>query len=145
MDTFKGKDIDEMRQLSTKNYCELVIVPHNLTIKFQPLDISVNQAAKSFISNKFNTWNADGVSKQMPNGIVPGYVKVSLKWSYLNLRRAKWIIGTYNHLRKQNNSIIKGFDAAGIIETIKFANDVFKSRKSFYKNLCVCFWLGSLF
>ena len=42
-----------MERLSTKNNCEMVITPHNLTNKFQPLDISVNQAAKKIISYKF--------------------------------------------------------------------------------------------
>ena len=40
MDTFKGQDNEEMKRLSAKNNCELVIVSHNLTCKFQPLDIS---------------------------------------------------------------------------------------------------------
>ena len=66
-----------MKQLSTKNKRESVTVPHNLTNKFQPLDISVNQAAKKFISNKFNTWYANRVSKQLSKGIAPGVVKVS--------------------------------------------------------------------
>ena len=54
MDSFKGQDNEEMKRLCAKNKCELVIVPHNLTNKFQPLDISINQSAKKFISNKFN-------------------------------------------------------------------------------------------
>ena len=54
MDTCKNKDSDEMKQLSTKNNCELVIVQHNLTKKFQPLGICTNQAEKNYISNKFN-------------------------------------------------------------------------------------------
>ena len=54
MDTCKNQDSDEMKQLSTKNNCELVIVQHNLTKKFQPLGICINQAEKNYISNKFN-------------------------------------------------------------------------------------------
>lgn len=66
---------------STKNFLEvckynsnieLVIVSHNLTNKFQPLDISANQSAKKFISNKFNWWYADRVRSQLPNGMAPG-------------------------------------------------------------------------
>ena len=45
-------------------FCEVVIVPHNLTNKFQPLDISGNKAAKSFVSEKYNTWIANEVSNQ---------------------------------------------------------------------------------
>ena len=64
MDTIKGQDNDEMKRLSTNSNCELVISPHNLTNKFQPLDISINQATEKLISSKFNTWHADRVSKQ---------------------------------------------------------------------------------
>ena len=52
MDTFKGQDNEEMKRLCVKNNSVLVIVPHNLTNKFQPLVISINQSAKKFISNK---------------------------------------------------------------------------------------------
>ena len=65
MDTFKTQDNAEIKALCLKNDCELVIVPHNLTNKFQPLDISVNQKAKKFISHKFNIWYADRVSEQL--------------------------------------------------------------------------------
>ena len=65
MDTFKGQDNAEIKALCLKNDCELVIVLHNLTDKFQPLDISINQKAKKFIYHKFNTWYADRVSEQL--------------------------------------------------------------------------------
>ena len=55
MDTFKGQDNDELRKLCMSNNCEVVIVPHNLTNKFQPLYLSVNKAAKALISEKYNT------------------------------------------------------------------------------------------
>ena len=125
MDTFKGQDNEEMKRLCAKNDFELAIVPHNLTNKFQPLDISINQSAKKFISNKFNAWHADRVNKHLSNGVTTGDVKVSLKLSDLKPLHARWIVETYNHLKHQNDSIIKGFDAAGISEAITFANDVF--------------------
>ena len=49
MDTFKGQDNDRLRELCSENYCEVIIFPHNLTNKFQPLDISVYKSAKTFI------------------------------------------------------------------------------------------------
>ena len=125
MDTFKGQGNEEMKRLCAKNNCELVIVPHNRTNKFQPLNISINQSAKKFISNKFNTWYADRVSKQLSNGVAPGDVKVSLKLTDLKPLHVRWIDETYNHLKRQNDSIIKGFDAAWISEAITCANDVF--------------------
>ena len=47
--TFKGQDNDVILDLREKNKCLVVIVPHNLTNKFQPLDITVNKPVKSFI------------------------------------------------------------------------------------------------
>ena len=65
------------------------------------------------------------VSKRLSNGVPPGDVKVSLKLSDLKPLHAPWIIETYNHLKHQNDSVIKGFDAAGISEAITCATDVF--------------------
>ena len=56
MDTFKGQDNDRLTELCSENYCEVVIVPHNLPNKFLHLDISVNKAAKVFIQNIYNEW-----------------------------------------------------------------------------------------
>ena len=103
-----------MKRLYAKNNCKLVIVPHNLTNKFQLLDISTSQSAKKFVSNKFNPWYANRVSKQLSNGNAPGDVKVSLKLSDLKPFHSRWIVEIHNHLKHQNDSIIKGFDAAGL-------------------------------
>ena len=55
MDTFNVQDNEVLKELCAKTFCEVVLVPHNLTNKFQLPDISVNKAAKSFISEKYNT------------------------------------------------------------------------------------------
>ena len=65
MDTFKGQDNDEVAKLCRKNNCALIIVPHNLANKFQPLDITVNKPAKSFIKGKYNMWYTEQVAKQL--------------------------------------------------------------------------------
>ena len=54
MDTFKGQDNEEVAKLRRENNCVLIIVPHNLTSKFQPMDITFNKPAKSFIKEKYN-------------------------------------------------------------------------------------------
>ena len=145
MDTFKGQGNDEMKRLSTKNNCELVIVSHNLTNKFHPLDISLNQAAKAFISNKFNTWYADRVSRQLSN--VHG--KMYLKLSNLNPLYVKWIVDKYNHLRKQNDFISKIFYAAGLLRQLNLKMISSQEKKILLSttdcNLCNCFYFGSLF
>ena len=76
MDTFKGQDNADIKKLCLKNDCELVIVPYDLTNKFQPLDISINQKAKKFVSHKFSTRYSDRVSEQLRRGVAPGDGKV---------------------------------------------------------------------
>ena len=65
MDTFKGQDSNEVSKLCRKHNCVLIIVLHNLTNKFQPLDITVNKPAKSFIKGKYNIWYTEQVAKQL--------------------------------------------------------------------------------
>ena len=96
MDTFKGEDNDIMRELCSKSKCEVVIVPHNLTNKFQPLDLRVNRAAKAFIQNCYNEWFANQVAIQLKRGIDPTDVKISSKLSDLKPLHAAWIVD--NHL-----------------------------------------------
>ena len=79
MDTFKGKDNDRLRELCSENYCEAVIVPHNLINKFQPIDISVNKAEKAFIQNMYNAWFSNEVATQLSRGVNPTEVKITSK------------------------------------------------------------------
>ena len=55
MNAFKGQDNAVILDLCQKHLCQAVIDPHNLTNRFQPLDIT-NKPSKYFISNKYNQW-----------------------------------------------------------------------------------------
>ena len=124
MDTFNGQDNDTIRDLS-KNNCIIVIVPHNMTNKFQPLDISVNKSSKSFLSNLYNQWFSDKVATQLANGKFPCDVKISSKLLDIKPLHAKWIVALYEHLLGQKEMIINGFESAGIMEAIECAQEVF--------------------
>ena len=62
-----------------------------------------------------------------------GWARGGVRVKFGNLERTnflnapKWILGTFNHLRKQNDCIIKNFGAAGVAEAIKCPNDIFKT------------------
>ena len=73
-DTFKGQDNDVILDLCQNHFCQVVIVPHNLTNRFQPLEITVNKPAKSFISDKYNEWFSMLVLQQLEKGIQPADV-----------------------------------------------------------------------
>ena len=48
MDTLKGQDTYVILDLCQKYFSHVIIISHNHTNKFQPLDITVNKPAKSF-------------------------------------------------------------------------------------------------
>ena len=124
MDTFKGQDNDIVQNFCKKHFCQVVIVPHNLTNKFQPLDITVNKPAKSFISNKYNEWFAEQVAKQLQKGITAADIQISFNLVELKVMHARWIASLYEYLCDQKGIILNGFKAVGITEAVESANAV---------------------
>ena len=106
VDTFKGQDNDIVLDLCKKHFYQVVIVPHNLTNKFQPLDITDNKPAKSFTSNKYNEWFAEQVAKQLQKGIPPADIQVSLNLGELKVVHARWISALYDYLCDQKEIIL---------------------------------------
>lgn len=101
-------------------------MPHNLTNKFQPLDISVNKAAKAFIQNLYNEWFSNAVATQLNRGVEPSDVKVSSKLSDLKPLHASWTVKLYKHLCEEREMNIRGFDSAGISEAVYEAQSVYE-------------------
>ena len=79
-----------LKELCNENFCKVVIVPHSLTNKFQPLDVSVNKPAKTFISNKYNSWFSKQVSAQVALATEPSKVKVAPKLSDIKPLHGQW-------------------------------------------------------
>ena len=88
MGALKGYN-DKMRKFCAKNSYEFAIIPHNLRNKFLSLDISVSKAAKSFIFDKYNSWLANEVLKQLRARKVATDVKVFPKISIIKSLHAK--------------------------------------------------------
>ena len=126
MNTFKGQDNEEVAKLCCENNCVLIIVPHNLTNKFQPLDITFYKSAKIFNKEKYHKWYTEQVTKQLNEGKDPADVEVSLILSQVKPLHAKWIFEMYKYLQGRNDLIINGFKAAGITEAVEKANKVFR-------------------
>ena len=133
MDTFKRQDNDEIRKFCAKNSCEIVIIPHNLTNKFQPLDINVNKAAKSFVSHKYNSQLANEVSKQLRAGKTAADVKVSLKLSVIKALDPKWIVNLYSTVKDDKKMEIKCFRSAGVTEAIENTKDILEKGDNPFK------------
>ena len=109
-----------------KALCQVVIVPHNLTNKFQSLDITLNKPAKSFISNKYNEWFPSRFHSNLRKVYRLQMLKYLLVLSSLSVLsyHAKWILELYNHLCLQNKIILNGFKATSITDAVGSANTV---------------------
>ena len=125
MGTFKGQDNGILKEFCSKSRFEIVIFPHDLTNKFQPLDLTINKAVKVFIQNQYNDWFSDQVARQVKRGIDPTNIKVLSKLSDLKPFHGSWIVDLYKHM--QGDELIqKGFKEAGIYEAINDAQQIFE-------------------
>ena len=84
LEVFKGQKTDRYRALLEMHDVVALYVPANMTKYFQPLDLSINGVAKTFLKGKFGTWYAGEVSKQLENGTADIYsVDIKLQLSVL--------------------------------------------------------------
>ena len=110
-----------------------MIVPHNLTNKFQPLDLTVNKASKAFIQNQYNNWFSDQVARQLKSGNDPTDMRVSSKLSDLKPLHASWIVDLYKHMQGEDELILKGFKEAAIYEAINDAQEIFERVENLFR------------
>jgi len=61
LDEFKGQTTEKVLKLLEANDLMYVIVPLNYTDCLQPLDVSVNRAAKQFLRTKFENWYGEQI------------------------------------------------------------------------------------
>lgn len=122
-DVFKGQTTPAYVDYVESKNCVFVHVPANMTQHFQPLDLTVNGPAKRFLKQKFETWYANEVSKQVRSGKSVYEIEVPLKLSILKPLQASWIIGLYDHLRNSQDIILNGFKEAGITEALELELD----------------------
>ena len=62
-----------------ENYVFLVRVPPNMTNLFQPLDLTVNSAAKAFIKRYFTEWYSQEIWKELESGKELNDIDISLR------------------------------------------------------------------
>ena len=66
----------------------MTLIPPNCTDRLQPLDLSVNKAAKDFLRDQFREWYAKQVCMQLQEGEIK---TVDLRLSLLKPLGAGWI------------------------------------------------------
>ena len=85
-----------------------IIVPPNCTDKLQPLDLSVNKAAKEQMKWHFQEWYAAMICKQLEDKIEE---VVDMRLSVMKPLSAKWIIKTCEYFSSNPCIIKNGFQA----------------------------------
>ena len=121
MDVFTGQMTTEVLDVLTSNNILVTNVPANMTRFYQPLDLTVNGAAKRFIAKKFNGWYCDQISSELEAGTPIGEIDVKLRLSILKPLHAGWVVDFYNHITSAaGKSVIEnGWKAAGIFDAIR--------------------------
>ena len=67
-DKFKAQCTDAVIKVLRENNIHILMVPACCMDRLQPLDVSVNKAAKEFMRKKFQNWYASQVNIQLAAG-----------------------------------------------------------------------------
>ena len=115
-DQFKGQMTESVLKKLDENYIHRVVVPSNCTDRLQPLDVSVNKAAKEFTRRRFQDWYSQKICEQLKEDhpVEP----VDLKLSVVKPIGAKWLIELSDYLKSKPEIIINGFKGAGIVDCL---------------------------
>ena len=97
-DEFNGQTTDKVFSILEENSIFYVIVPPNCTDRLQPLDISVNKAAKEFLRSRFQEWYASKIAFQLKQS-ARVTEPVDLRLSLMKPIGAKWLIELYDYFK----------------------------------------------
>ena len=111
-DNFKAQCTDDLLALLTENNIHYIFIPANCTDRLQPLDLSVNKAAKNYLRNCFQEWYAEQMGWQLDS---EEDATVDLRMSIVKPLGARWMISLYDYFKSHSEIIINGYKAAGII------------------------------
>ena len=101
----------------TSLFIELVAIPANMTHFFQPLDLTVNGAAKKLARKEFIQYYSTAVQQQFQNGKSAEEIEVDLKMSIIKPLHAQWLVNIYTYFTSAShgrNIILKGWKKAKI-------------------------------
>ena len=97
MEKFRGQMSAEVQENLEESRILVVVIPAGTTDKLQPLDLSVNKAAKSFLRDRFHHWYADEVKKQLQEVDDPTTVKVNRSTAVMKELSAHWLTALYDN------------------------------------------------
>ena len=119
-DVFCGQTTDKVLKITEDNHILATKVPPNMTNLYQPLDLSVNKAAKDFTRKKFSEWYTRQLTNGMENGIELDNIEIDYLLSVLKPLHATWLISLYNHMNSPEGKEVSasGWKKSGIFDAI---------------------------
>ena len=96
-DNFKAQCTSGLLKLLDDNYINVTLVPANCTDRLQPLDLSVNKAAKEYPRGEFQAWYAKQISEQVQG--LSEKKPVDLRLTAVKSLGAKWLQDVYDYLK----------------------------------------------
>ena len=96
-DNFKTQITSSILTLLDSHYISVVLIPANCsTDRLQPMDLSVNKAAKDFLHSQFTDWYAQEICSNLEE---EDSSIVDLKLSRIKPLHAQWLVALYNHIK----------------------------------------------
>ena len=92
MDNFKGQTTSNVLSLLESNDIHVCMLPPNTTDRLQPMDISINRPAKSFLKAKFEEWYALKLAEQLQGSSIEELEPIDLGLPILKELGAKWLV-----------------------------------------------------
>ena len=119
-DVFRGQTTDKVLKIMEDNHVLATKVPANMTNLYQPLDLSVNKAAKDFTRKKFSEWYTRQLTNGMDNGIELDDIEINYRLSVLKPLHATWLISLYSHMNSPEGKEVSAssWKKSGIFEAI---------------------------
>ena len=94
-DNFKAQTTSSILKLLDSYNLDIVLLPANCTDRLQPLDLSINKAAKDFLHLQFQEWYVKEIHLQLHRTIE--VTPIDLKLSVIKSLSASWIDLLFNY------------------------------------------------
>ena len=114
MDNFKGQVTDKVISLLEKCHLHICLLPANTTDLLQPMDVSVNKPAKSFLNKQFAEWYSEQLLQQIENQNEVPVSDVVLEPVDLSLARMKdistnWLVEMWEYIVDNPQFVVNGY------------------------------------
>ena len=85
----------EIMDILESNHIFCIFAPAQCTDHLQPVDISINKAAKDHLRQQFQSSYTDQVRMKLNHSIEPENVRVDTKLTVIKTPSAKWLVSTF--------------------------------------------------